>query len=264
MVGIIEAKCPRCKRIVYLQEFTSYTAERQSFMVTINTDGLILTVSHGIKDSLGYEVSEAVGSSIMEYIDPSIHEATIFWVEGLNQKGRDEGSYTSLIVPLISKGGEEKIFSLLIRPTCLNGKRAYLAVAEAGLDSAKLHDKKVISRLARDGRSQREGWDFIIDKEGLITEVSGVSRTGYLKEDLLGRSLLDIIESDTKEVLESLNKTESFVLSLNLKTKLSKSGKYLVCFAPDFLADPESPAFIVALRPQEAPLSASTSQTSAA
>jgi PAS domain S-box-containing protein len=237
--------------MVYLQEFDSYTAEHQSFMTTVSLDGTILSASEGLYDSLGYEQAEVSGTNLIEYINPKLHNAVGFWMESMSQDQGDKNPYTSIIIPLIGKDEKEHIFSLLVRPTNLSGKDFYLIVAEAGLDSADAHDKKVISKLAKKSRKQREGWDFIINTNGLIIEATRKSSLGYEKNEILNESLLDLIESDQKKLIEKLKVQESFVLPLKLKTKQGEPKSYAACFVPDFLADSTSPAFIVILRSQE-------------
>lgn len=263
LAGLLEVKCTRCKRMVYLQQFNSYTAQQQSFMATLALDGTVLTISKGVVDSLGYSEEDIIGKNFLEYINPNLYVSAAFWMEGIEAE-KKKTSHTSLVLPLISKSGEERIFSLLIQSTHLAGKDIYLVIAEAGLSSADSHDKKVISKLAQKSRQQREGWDFIISSAGTIEEASGKSELGYEKEELINVSFPDLLESPNEEFIDGIRKQESFVLDVNLKAKSAKFQKYRVCFTPDFLAEPEKPAFIVALRPQEVPLSASNAQTSAA
>ncbi len=251
LAGLLEVKCPRCKRMVYLQEFDSYTAEHQSFMATVSLDGTIFSVSEGLYSSLGYKQSEVLGKNLIEYINPKLHNAVGFWMENIQQNEEDKSPYTSIILPLIGKDKKEHVFSLLIRSTNLGGKDFYLIVAEAGLSSADAHDKKVISKLAKNSRRQRESWDFLVDNNGLVVECSGKSELGYEKDEVLNKSFLDLIGSDQKELLDKLKTQESFVLTLKLRTKHSGLINYSVCFVPDFLAEEEKPAFIAALRPQE-------------
>lgn len=263
LAGLIEVKCSRCKRMVYLQQFDSYTAEHESFMTTISLDGTILTTSQGVEDSLGYSVADMIGKNFVEYINPKFHGAVGFWMSSIKQEEDSDSSYVSLIVPLIARDDREKIFSLLVRPTHLSGQDIYLVIGEAGLSSADAHDKKVLSKIAQKSRKQREGWDFIISSEGKVIDSSGKSKLGYGKDELSGKSFLDLLESPSQELIDSLKKQEAFVLTLSLKTKDSGFEKFEVCFAPDFLAEQNKPAFIVALRPQEVRQFPSSSQTSA-
>lgn len=253
--------------MVYLQQFDSYTAEHQSFMVTVGFDGTVLGSSDGLKSSLGYEQADVTGKNLVEFIDERLHSAIGFWVESMHKDQGDKNRYTSLIVPLIAKDGSERIFSLLVRPTNLSGKDIYLVVAESGLESADQHDKKVISKIKKRNRQQREGWDFIVNSKGVITDSSGKSRLGYEKEEVLNKNFTDFIKSDKLQIDQISNNLQlqtSFILTLSFKNKDSKEVRCKTCFAPDFLADPGSPAFIVSFRPLMVEQDSNTSQTSVA
>jgi len=268
LAGLLEVKCSRCKRMVYLQQFNSYTAQRQSFMATLSSEGTILTVSRGIEDILGYQQEALIGKNFIEYINPNLHTIIGFWLEGIELKKNDKNPYASLVLPLIAKDSKETIFSLLIRSTHLGGQDIYIVIAEAGLSSADAHDKKVLSKLAQKSRKQRESWDFIINSKGQVIDSSGKSSLGFEKDELLGKSFSGLLQSPSKSLASSLKEQKGFILPLNLKTRSADYKEYKVCFTPDFIAEPDKPAFIVALRPQissqAAQQSASTSQTSGA
>lgn len=264
LAGLIEVKCSRCKRMVYLQQFHSYTANHNSFMATATPDGTILTVSQGILDALGYKEENLVGKNFTDFINPKFHTATMFWLDGITRDSGEDNPYTSFILPLVSQSSEERVFSILVKQATLAGQNVYVVVAEAGLESADVHDKEVISKLAKKTRQKRESWDFIVSSTGIITEVSGGSQLGYSHGELLGKPLTNLLESPNEQLLSNLKNQESFVVPLSFRTKDSSLGGYEACFTPDFLAEPGSPAFIVALRPPVAPQSASTSRTSGA
>ncbi len=248
LTGLLEVKCSRCKRMVYLQQFNSYAADNQSFMVTIKNDGTILTASPGIFEAIGYNQQDIIGTNFINYIDPIFYKAASFWMERIDNNSSDGGSYVSFVMPLKCKDKGEKMFSLLMRSTNLGGEDIYIVIGEAGLDSADSHDRKVLSKLAKKNREQRESWDFIINPEGKIIDSSGKSELGYEKDDLKGKSFFDLLDDQNKELKNKLKTQESFVLDLRLKLKSSSIEDYKVCFIPDFLAEPENPAFIVALR----------------
>ncbi|HRV76258.1 MAG: PAS domain-containing protein [Candidatus Nomurabacteria bacterium] len=265
LAGLIEVKCSRCKRMVYLQQFNAYTADNPSFMTTMSQEGTILTVSQGLFDALGYAQEEVTGKSFLDFLNPKLHLTALFWIESIAENKHTNNPYSSLIVPLLTKEDEEKIFSVLIRPAHLGGKDIYIVLAEAGKEAADSQEQKVLSKIAQKDRKRRENWDFIIDDEGTILEVSGKSDFGYKKEDLIGNSLIKTLEINDKKLSNQLKIQESYVFTTKLKSKDDKQKEYKACFTPDFIVEPgDKQGFIVAFRPLEAQRDSSTSQTSAA
>lgn len=251
LAGLLEIKCSRCKRMVYLQQFnSSYTADNQSFMVTLDDSGTILTISKGVEGALQYPAKEVIGKCLADFIDSKYHGVIGFWIEKIKQNSGEGDPYTSLVLPLISRSGQEDIFSFLVRPIHLNNRDIYIAIAEESFGQADKNNNKTISKIAQKSKQKSRAWSFVINSKGIITEVSDIEGLGYQDESLINTSILDILISYDKSLMDKLARQEGFILPLTIRTKSSKSQEYDVCFTPDFLAGPKESAFIVALRPR--------------
>ena len=107
LAGLIEVKCGRCKRMVYMQQFNTYTAENPSFMATLSLNFTILSASQGVEESLGYKVDDLVGSKVTKVTPDSMHASNIYWMEGLAEIKDEKNPYSSALVLMKTKSDEE-------------------------------------------------------------------------------------------------------------------------------------------------------------
>jgi PAS domain S-box-containing protein len=252
MVGVIEAKCPRCKRIVYLQEFESITNSEESFMVILSLEGSILGVN-GVSDTiLGYSTQDVIGISLAEVMPPEYRETISFWLAKIRQSEGSKNPYMLAIIPIISSSGAEFKLSFAAKCVELDGRKVVLGLAEVGEHIVDKFQRRITAHLASSPRKQREAWDFIISSSGIITHSSGESLLGYKEGELLGDDILGLIKNSEippESLKEKIKNLESFSFRSEVKISSGTVVSAEVCFMKDYLADKnEEQGLIVAFK----------------
>lgn len=261
LVGIIEVKCARCKRIVYLQEFDTFTTGEESCMMTVDLDGNILSANFGVSTILGYPPEQIIGSNLDILVDESIKPVVKFWIDQIRELRQAENPYVVAVIEALTSKGEKVNLSFMAKCIELDGRLVILAIAEVGENVVDRYEKKIRSKLnpkddARpfvQAREQREPWDFIVDHEGNILYLSGTTLLGYTQDDLVGQPIFSIVDpsiskNDQQKLLSQISQDKSFISKLKLADKSSDIISAELCFTTDFLAKEGEEGFIVVVK----------------
>jgi PAS domain S-box-containing protein len=244
-VGVIEIKCTRCKRIVYLQEYVSFSAGEASFMAILRADGLATTVNPGITKVLGYTQEEFVGSSVADFIEEGSAPILEFWLNKVQENGVQgyqlPGATT--IANFRHQNGHSTELTLFIKPIELDGRTVLFLVAENSATKLQRRTARLAESLKdKILQSQEAKWDFIINQDGVILQSNTTTVLGYSKkelEELTGKSILSIIKdkSSSKEsaILSSLKKGTEFSIKEEFKNADGKYSKQELFFGGDFI-----------------------------
>lgn len=252
VVGIIEIKCPRCKRIVYLQEHNTFPSGRESFMLTLDMDGTVNSVSEGVQKLLGYKSTELVGKSLTKILQPEISSSLDFWLEKVRELSLTDNPNIVATLKLKNLEGNFVQIALMAKLITLEGAPMVFVIIE--------QDETALDRLAEQyvetpedsSRRQREVWDFIVQKDGTITDSSGPSILGYGKDELVGKSILSIFKDDEDVDLKGLESQlaagKTFKINSGLILPDGSIKVQDVAFIPDILLNDSRDQYIVTFK----------------
>lgn len=237
LVGIIEAKCPRCKSIVYLQEYRAFTAGKDSMMIILSPNGTIVSTTSTIKNVLGFEAADAIGINIKDCLPGDYQEVVQYWLDKIFQITQDPEPYFSAVISIINSAGEPVPLAFFAKAVEFKGKRHILSVADS--------DKAVLERFVTllsnetgpknlDFGRQFTAWDFSIDSKGDIIDTSpnnalNMSVDLKNKPNLISQ-IAKFSSQDPVYLAKSVLSDCSKVVELEFSSPLI-SGKYRVCFS---------------------------------
>lgn len=237
LVGIIEVKCPRCKRIVYLQEFDTFTTGRDSGMIIINMDGILLSVNSGFSKSLGYQEGELLGKNISELVKGISQPIIEYWLRKMQSISTEPNPYVIALFALQHKDGHEVELSFFAKEIELNGKPVILVISERNKEAFKRYEAEFRSEAGLNGELHR-AWDFIINKDGQIIAANPAGVLGCLPEDSIGSNLSNYIEDgELKEnFMKQVGSEFSYVGKGRMRNSIGEFVDVEVAFTPDHLS----------------------------
>ena len=252
VVGVIEIKCPRCKRIVYLQEHNTFPSGRESFMTIISMSGVINSISEGVEKVLGYQSSELIGKSLGILLQPEASSALDFWIEKINELGNSPSP--NVVATLKVKNSQNQFIqvSFMAKRIMLEGIPMIFIIVEQDETALQRYTEDFVDTTHNSQRSQREIWDFVVQKDGRITNSSGTSSLGYSQNELIGKSILDIISSKSSNNISNLKQNltqgKSFTVTLELIFADSSLATQDVAFTLDTLLNNSKNQYLVTFK----------------
>lgn len=256
VVGIIEIKCPRCKRIVYLQEYSAFPSGRESFMAIVDLNGQISMVSKGVKDILGYQESDLVGKSLSELLQPEAVPSVGFWLDKIREISNTDNPHMVATIKFKHQDGNLVQIAFVAKSILLEGKPMVFIIVERDETALQRYSEQFIDSSTSSLRKQREVWDFIIQKDGQITESSGPSTLGYEQDALLKKSILEIFSESEKNNLpklkEQLSAGKSFTTTAELIQSDGSTKLQDIAFTLDVLLEDQKDQYLVTFKNPEA------------
>lgn len=247
MVGIIEVKCPRCKNIVYLQEYNAFTAGKDSFMVLLDPSGTVMSATPGVKGLLGFEPEEVVGLNISDGDIAETKEVTSFWIDKVFEIGETEHPYLISVAKIFNKKGKRMPFAFFAKATGLKGRPLIFAIVDADPGAIERFSKK-LGTPPEEGEDCRYAiWDFVIDRTGQILEVSSNNKISA-PSSARGGDIFRLLDGGADINKEDLLKMMQEGGSCVVKSVLPGIGKLCrICFNSDFQFSENSSKYVVSI-----------------
>lgn len=192
MVGVMEVKCPRCKRMVYIQEFESVTTSQPSLFMVVGLDGEILTVSDSAREVFGYTKEYAVGRNLSEVLNRNARLVMRFWLKKIAKKSPED------FVPFTSRMAIKHIdghwitVTFFARVMDYRSRRVIFGVAELGNEPIARYAAHAIKLGNTIPTIQDDTWDFTTDRSQTILTVSCKNQLG-LDNSCVGKKLFDYL-----------------------------------------------------------------------
>lgn len=247
MVGIIEVKCPRCKNIVYLQEYNAFTAGKDSFMVLLDPSGIIMSATAGVRGLLGFTPEEIIGSNINEGDTPEIKEVTLFWMDKVFEISETRNPYLISVTKLFNKEGKKIPFAFFAKATNLKSRRLIFAVIDADEGAIQRFSKR-FAVSPKEGEGHHHAvWDFVIDLSGKVLDVSSSNKISAPSSSK-GSDIFELLDGgvdiNKKNLLEMMQEGGSCVAT----AVLPKIGKLCrICFNSDFQFSSKNSKYVVSI-----------------
>jgi PAS domain S-box-containing protein len=253
IAGIIEIKCPRCKRIVYLQEYNIFPSGRESFMAVFNPEGIITMFSKDLEAILGYQEGHLLGKNLSDILQPELSSFTKFWLDKIEDVGQTENPNVVGAIKLKKQQGEFVHIVFVAKHIMLEGQPMIFMIIEKGQNALARYTEQYVDSSTNSARQQREIWDFIVQKDGTITESSGPSFLGYAKDQLIGQPILEIFTksklNNPVKLKQSLALGQSFNLQSAELLQEDGSAKTLdIAFTLDVLVNENRNQYLVTFK----------------
>lgn len=189
---------------------------------TLTPDGTITSWNKGAVKMYGYTESEIIGKSISELV-PSDSSAELNEILGKIRQGQKIVGHQTR---RISKNGDAVDILISVIPLYGDGKIVGSTVFHEDITLQKQAERKYFELF-----EQASDAIFIADLNGRYTEVNSAAcvMLGYSKDELIGKTIMDLIPSDD---LERLEETKELILKPGVVqiaewTLKKKDGTYL-------------------------------------
>ncbi len=252
VAGIIEIKCPRCKRIVYLQEYNTFPSGRESFMAVIDLDGRISTLNGEVNSVLGYQEPDLIGKNLADLIQPEARTSLSFWLDKIQEVSSTENPNVVGTTKLKNQQGDFVQVALVAKHIILEGRPMIFLIIENDETALQRYSEQFVNYSTKNPRNQREIWDFVVQKDGTVIESSGTSSLGYAKNDLINKSILTIFTNSQLNNIAKLKQDLAAGQSFNLTAELTQfdgSAKTQdIAFTLDVLVEDQKDRYLMSFK----------------
>ena len=251
LIGVIEVKCTRCKRIVYLQECESFTTSEPSFMLILSTTGEILSASDGVRDTLGYPPEECTGNNMQQYVTRNTKVVMGFWLKKIEKLAMNSNPHLFFPLKIRHKDGSWVAFTIFAQCIGHQDKQFIFAVAEKGGEALRRYEARLKQDKITDQHKQYTAWDFAIDLQGNVIECSPLNSFGIKPSLALKKTIFELFGAQSDfgkhEVIARLEAGENLLRKITVTTGNNKSEVYDVSVTADILTNGLSRSYNISL-----------------
>jgi PAS domain S-box-containing protein len=214
MVGVMETKCSRCKRMVYIQQFESVTTSEPSLFMLLSLDGEIMAVSNSVREVFGYSRESTIGKCLADFLNSNTRLVMWFWIKKIGRKSPEDSAPFTSRMEIKHFDGHWIPVTFFARVMDYQSRRVIFGVAELGNEPIA----RYVSRELTQGNSremiQADIWDLTIDRSQIIRVVSGKNQLG-LDDSSLGGCIFDYIPEqgsfNIKNISRVMNRGDNYV-----------------------------------------------------